>query len=107
MTDTAPRVLSADVHAHALTPGDDTPQTAIARLDTLGAASIGIWSIETGVAHDTEADEVFVVLSGRGRVDFEDGSSVDLAPGAAIRLHAGERTTWTITEPLRKVYIAL
>jgi uncharacterized cupin superfamily protein len=26
--------------------------------------------------------------------------------GVAVRLHAGDRTTWTVTEALRKVYVA-
>ena len=63
--------------------------------------------MEPGVDHDTEADEVFVVLAGRGTVEFEDGEVVTLAPGVAVRLRAGERTTWTVTETLRKVYVAL
>ena len=76
-------------------------------LDTLGDVEVGTWEMAPGVDHDTEADEVFVVLAGRGRIDFEDGSTVELAPGVAVRLHAGERTTWTVTETLRKVYVAL
>jgi len=90
------RLLTADV------------QTAeLAELATLGAAEIGLWGMEPGVDHDTEVDEVFVVLAGRGTVEFEDGEVVTLAPGVAVRLRAGERTTWTVTETLRKVYIAL
>jgi uncharacterized cupin superfamily protein len=92
MTD---RLLTPDVHA-----GDAGPLTA------LGDARVGLWEMAPGVDHDTEADEVFIVLSGRGRIDFEDGSTVDLAPGVCVRLYAGDRTTWTVTESLRKVYVA-
>ena len=59
-----------------------------------------------GVARDTEVDEVFVVLAGSGEVAFADGTTVALRPGVAVRLHAGERTTWTVTERLRKLYVA-
>ena len=31
---------------------------------------------------------------------------VALAPGVVVRLRAGERTTWVVTEALRKVYVA-
>jgi uncharacterized cupin superfamily protein len=31
---------------------------------------------------------------------------MDLAPGSVARLTAGERTVWTVTETIRKVYIA-
>ena len=90
------RVLTTDVLA-----GEAAPLTA------LGAAEVGTWEMAPGVDHDTEVDEVFVVLAGRGTVEFEDGEVVTLAPGVAVRLRAGERTTWTVTETLRKVYVAL
>jgi len=59
-----------------------------------------------GVATDTEVDEVFIVLSGRGEVCFDDGEVVELRPGVVVRLRAGEHTVWTVSESLRKVYIA-
>ena len=90
------RVLTTDVLA-----GEAGPLTG------LGAAEVGTWEMTPGVDHDTEVDEVFVVLAGRGTVEFEDGELVKLAPGVAVRLTAGERTTWTVTETLRKVYVAL
>ena len=99
---TAPRrLLSSDVLVAEL-----GPEQTLA-LDALGDAEVGIWSMAPGTERDTETDEVFVVLAGRGSVAFEDGEVVDLAPGTAVRLRAGERTTWTVTEPLRKVYVAL
>lgn len=82
------------------------PTTALRPLGGLGDVEVGIWEMSAGAARDTEADEIFVVLSGAGEVRFEDGSVVALRPGTAVRLHAGERTTWTITAPLRKVYLA-
>lgn len=66
---------------------------------------VGIWEHEAGVSTDVEVDEVFVVLSGRGRILLEDGTELPLAPGTVGILDAGERTTWEITEPLRKVWI--
>ena len=90
------RVLSTDVLA-----GEAAP------LAELGAAEVGTWEMAPGTDHDTEVEEVFVVLTGRGTVEFEDGEVVTLAPGVAVRLRAGERTTWTVTERLRKVYVAL
>ena len=76
-------------------------------LATLGSAEVGLWEMAPGTDHDTEVDEVFVVLAGRGTVTFQDGEVVTLAPGVAVRLTAGERTTWVVTEALRKVYVAL
>ena len=71
-------------------------------------AEVGVWEMTPGTATDTEADEVFVVLSGRGRIQFSNRAlaPIDLAPGSVVRLEAGMRTVWTITETLRKLYIA-
>lgn len=47
---------------------------------------------------------MFVVLSGRATVAFEDGPTLEVGPGDACRLRAGQRTVWTVHETLRKVY---
>ncbi|GAA3528640.1 cupin domain-containing protein [Nocardioides daeguensis] len=91
-------------------PADDivagTPTTGLVELGTFRDVALGIWEITPGVVRDVEADEVFVVLEGEGAVRFEDGSEIELAPGAIVRLHEGERTEWTIRTRLRKVYLA-
>jgi uncharacterized protein len=94
------RLLTADVLTAGLRPDRTLP------LGELGGTEVGVWEMAPGTEQDTEADEVFVVLAGRGTVTFEDGEVVDLAPGVAVRLTAGERTTWVVTETLRKVYVA-
>lgn len=109
------RVLATDLLLgtleHEPLPADEVdagePTTGFVELGTLGEVETGIWEMTEGVARDTEAEEIFIVLSGSGQVEFEDGSTVALAPGVAVRLFAGERTRWTITETLRKVYIAV
>jgi uncharacterized protein len=109
-----PRLLSPDVLAdpldHAPIPADDvvagSPTAAVLALDTVGGVEVGVWEMSEGTARDTEVDEVFVVVRGRGHVDFEDGERVDLAPGVVVRLTAGERTVWTVTERVRKVWVA-
>ena len=68
---------------------------------------LGVWEITSGVVTDTEVDECFVVLSGRGRVEFDDDSSIALAAGTVVRLHAGDRTRWIVYETLRKIYVLL
>ena len=74
---------------------------------SVGGLEVGICEITSGVVTDFEADEVFIVLSGRGRVEFENGDSILLHTGSAVRLRAGDRTTWVIYETLRKVYVLL
>ncbi|MFG3285952.1 cupin domain-containing protein [Streptomyces sp. NPDC048111] len=64
----------------------------------------GIWQITPGVVTDTEADELFVVVSGRATVEVEGGDTLEVGPGDACVLRAGDRTTWTVHETLRKAY---
>ncbi|MGV9886688.1 cupin domain-containing protein [Streptomyces sp. NPDC003395] len=64
----------------------------------------GIWQITPGVVTDTEADEVFVVISGSATVEVDDGPTLHLGPGDMAVLREGDRTTWTVHETLRKVY---
>lgn len=97
--------------AHEPLPADEVlagaPTTAVHELATLGGVQVGIWEMTPGVATDTEADEVFVVLSGRATIEFTSSDLPDLevGPGSVVRLAEGMRTTWTITETLRKIYI--
>jgi uncharacterized protein len=108
------RVLGADLLTsplpHEPLPVDDViagaPTAGTHPLAELGDLEIGLWEMSAGAARDTETDEIFLVLSGRGEVRFADGETIALRPGVAVRLRAGERTAWTISEPLRKVYLA-
>ncbi|TRW84738.1 cupin domain-containing protein [Mycolicibacterium sp. 018/SC-01/001] len=82
------------------------PQTGSVELGTLGAVEVGIWEMTEGIMTDVESDEIFVVLCGRATVEFADGAeTLTLAAGDVVRLAAGARTTWTVTERLRKVYL--
>ncbi len=64
----------------------------------------GIWQITPGVVTDTEANELFVVVSGRATIAVQDGPTFDVGPGDACVLREGDRTTWTVHETLRKAY---
>ncbi|PWI41475.1 cupin domain-containing protein [Streptomyces sp. ICBB 8177] len=69
-----------------------------------GAVEHGIWQITPGVVTDTEADELFTVVSGNAAIAFEDGRVIEVGPGDVCVLREGDRTTWTVRETLRKVY---
>ncbi|MGW0559137.1 cupin domain-containing protein [Streptomyces sp. NPDC003016] len=64
----------------------------------------GIWQITPGVVTDTEANELFVVVSGRATVEVDGGDILEIGPGDACVLREGDRTTWTVHETLRKAY---
>lgn len=83
------------------------PSTAIHQLEDLAGCGVGIWEMTPGTATDTETEEVFVVLSGKARIVFlDDGNTVDVAAGDVVRLRKGQRTSWTVTDTLRKIYFA-
>ena len=64
----------------------------------------GIWRITEGTVTDVEQDELFVVLEGRATIAIEGGPTLEVGPGDTCVLERGARTTWTIHEPLRKVF---
>lgn len=69
---------------------------------------VGIWEMAPGVDEDVEDDEIFVVLAGAGTVEFLEPElpTITLRPGSVVRLTEGMRTRWTVTETLRKIWIA-
>lgn len=101
--------------AEAVAPGGGaTPPaaettTAFAELGTIGDVDYGLWEMSTGAMRDVEGDEVFLVISGAGRIEFDDPAQepVVLAPGSLVRLTAGMKTRWYVDKsPLRKLFIA-
>lgn len=69
-----------------------------------GRVQRGIWEHTAGVSRDTEANELFVVISGRATIDIDGGPRLEVGPGSAGVLRAGARTVWTVHETLRKVF---
>lgn len=98
--------------AHAPLPASDvvsgSPTAATVALGEIRGVEVGVWEMTPGTASDTEADEVFVVLSGHARIAFLDPAlpTIEVGPGSVVRLAEGMRTEWTVTETLRKVYVA-
>ena len=106
-------VATLDLRHEAVAPdqnGGDNPTTGSVAFGTIGAADFGVWEMSVGTMYDVEAEEIFVITAGRGSVviaPFGDAAEqrVKLFPGALMRLSEGMRTTWTVTETLRKVYV--
>ncbi|MFM9918518.1 cupin domain-containing protein [Lacisediminihabitans sp. H27-G8] len=83
------------------------PSTGFTTITTLGDLEVGVWEMTVGSMRDVETDEVFVVIAGRATVTFDaDDRVMDLSAGSVARLSDGERTVWTVTETIRKVYLA-
>jgi uncharacterized cupin superfamily protein len=83
------------------------PAVATAGILADSDREVGVWEHGVGTSTDVEADEVFVVLSGRATVQVESGPTLELGPGDVGVLAAGDRTTRTVHETLRKVYLLL
>ncbi len=84
-----------------------SPTVGYLLLGEFSGHEYGIWEMTPGAMSDVEEDELFVVLSGHGVVEHgDDRTKTVLTPGVVVRLSAGARTTWTITETLRKVWIS-
>jgi uncharacterized cupin superfamily protein len=81
-----------------------SPATASLVLASDDTVERGIWEITPGTVTDVEADEMFVVISGRATIAVEGCPVFDVGPGDVCVLTEGARTTWTVHETLRKVY---
>ncbi len=87
---------------------EGAPMVGSAALGSIGGVEVGVWECTAGASTDTEVEEIFMVVSGRARIDFTSPAlpSIEVGPGDLVRLAAGMQTVWTVTETLRKVYIA-
>lgn len=81
------------------------PRVGFTEVPAPEGLEVGIWEHTVGTSRDVEDDEIFVVISGRGTLEVEDGPTLELKPGSLVRLEAGCRTTWIVHESLRKVWI--
>jgi uncharacterized cupin superfamily protein len=98
----------AELAATPLDPGQvvgGAPEVRLLPLHEDHDLEVGVWQHGAGASRDVEADEVFVVLSGRATVEVEGGPVLEVGPGDIGLLAAGARTTWTVHETLRKVYV--
>ena len=82
--------------------------TGWASLGEYAGGELGVWQLSRGEMIDTEAEELFVVISGEATIDFVEPArpSISVHAGSIVRLEAGMRTKWTVTTPqLRKVVL--
>ncbi|NRQ38450.1 cupin domain-containing protein [Nonomuraea sp. NN258] len=102
--------FAVPVHDVRLTPDELDPGQIVSGSPTTSSLELGdgrgIWEITPGVVTDVEADEIFVVLSGRATIAVEGGATIEVGPGDVCLLAEGAKTTWTVHETLRKVYQA-
>lgn len=75
------------IEADHLPEGHDqnsiVPTTGFVRFEGTDKLNVGVWEHSRGVSTDVEVDEVFVIISGKGRIILADGSVLLLAPGVS------------------------
>jgi len=81
-------------------------ELASVRLPGGGTLATGVWRCTEGIVTDVEADETFVVLSGRATIEH-DGARHEVGPGDVCVLPAGAATRWTIHETVTKVFVVV
>ncbi|HSN06616.1 MAG TPA: cupin domain-containing protein [Candidatus Angelobacter sp.] len=104
----ATALADRDLDADPLDPAQvvaGAPEVRVLPLHDGADLAVGVWQHSTGVSTDVESDEVFVVLKGRATIEVVDGPTLEVGPGDVGLLPAGARTTWTVHETLRKVYV--
>jgi uncharacterized cupin superfamily protein len=104
----ASALADSELEADAIDPAkvvSGDPEVRVLPLHDSDDLAVGVWQHSTGVSTDVEADEVFVVLSGRATVEVAGGPTLEIGPGDVGLLPAGARTTWTVHETLRKIYV--
>ncbi|HUH53796.1 MAG TPA: cupin domain-containing protein [Microbacteriaceae bacterium] len=103
------QIALEEVPAEETIAGD--PRQGTAELGKIAGAEVGIWELRDGTVIDTEIDEVFVVIAGGAKIEFLDDQGdpyevVNVTSGDVMRLAAGAQTRWSVSDFIRKVYIA-
>ncbi len=80
-----------------------TGAVTVTTLDGLGV-EVGVWEMGVGAVRDVEAEEAFLVLGGRATIEAG-GVTFEVRQGDLVRLAEGTKTVWTVSEPLRKLYV--
>jgi len=107
---TSIRATALDLDTQPVPPDQTVsgqPRTGVHTLTEFGGLDVGVWEMTPGVMSDVESDEMFVVLSGSATVEFAgEDETLHIQAGDVVRLAAGARTVWSVTDTLRKVYLA-
>lgn len=97
---------SVEVHIAPLGQGASSPSAGFTQMASIDDMAVGVWDHTTGTSAHTEEDEVFIIVSGSAIVTEDGGYPIEFGVGDIGILRSGARTTWSVTEPLRKIWIA-
>jgi uncharacterized cupin superfamily protein len=100
-------VALSNVATDAWQPDPDVPATEMHELVRDGDVWVGMTRIMSPggpISWTPDRRESVHVLEGSVRIEFEDGSDVELGPGDLASFPAGTRMTWHVTAPFKEVW---
>ncbi len=86
----------------------EVPGTEMHELVSADGVQAGLSRFASGAEPLTwtpEQREVAFIVEGTVRIEFADGSSVELGPGDLFSVPPGLETTWHITPPFKEVWV--
>jgi uncharacterized cupin superfamily protein len=100
---------TANPGEHIAKPTSTTPgQTEVSlRVWEGNDVTTGIWEVTPGTFTATREgyNEICQILSGTATITEADGGSFEVGPGSLFVTPAGWRGTWSVHEPLRKMWV--
>ncbi len=90
---------------HVNREGEEMIGGGVAFMGLLGAdGAVDVWSAQEGLIGGETADEIFVIMEGKGEITFDDtGETIQMGPGDVVLLKHGQTNTWRTLETIRKV----
>jgi uncharacterized cupin superfamily protein len=97
---------SVEVPVVPLGQDASSPSAGFTQVASIDDMAVGIWDHTAGTSTHTEEDEVFIILSGSVIVTEDGADPIEFGAGDIGILRSGARTTWSVTQPLRKIWVA-
>jgi uncharacterized cupin superfamily protein len=89
-------------------PDPDVPGTEMHELvhaDGVWAGLTRMTSVDGPVPWTPDQRETALVLEGSVRIEFRNGSSIELGPGDMASFPAGTTMTWHVTTPFKELWV--
>lgn len=92
------------IESHRVLAGNPIASTVSLRSDESG--DVGVWRCSPGEfwAVRDGVTEFVHIISGRGKLVHDDGTTYELHPGVTFAIDNGWKGKWLIEEPLTKAY---
>ena len=106
--DYPPGVFVSRTSTEQWQPDPGVPGTEMHELvhsDGVWAGLIRMTSVDGPIPWTPDQRETAVVLEGRVRIEFDDGTSLELGPGDMASFAPGTAMTWHVTAPFKELWV--